>query len=600
METTPIHTWRTHPHPKLHSWVGGPGTGKTEHLISAFRNEVASGVNFPDIRYTTFTNAQRDDVIARLNRVYSRKKTVLRRTVKTLHGAALESLNQTEYAIRGNQGIIDEVKNPGPYMVFCKKEGLPYSPAKPLRDDDNDESLSPGEPPLGNVLFAISQYIRQHYGWSPGDWGRASNATGLFQIRRHPDPEAVIQRWWGWKKQNKLFEHDDYVNLAIDVGAPAPAPVIIIDEFQDLSPVQNALFRMWLDDPIVERIYIAGDPNQAIYDFRGADPRFLEEAHTIAHGGQIPDDRPKSHRCLGNIVVMADQVLGKQSHMEPAGEGGIARWLQARNDTEFTRAVETLRGRYGKVMIICRFTHYMQSISKTLQEVGIPHTSLTNRLPAWTDVRIPGSRAPKDKNGKPLKAGVSMTNVLQALRIVDRYIAGKDLGFIPVDAAKDLLYLLPIPDEKVTSALAAIDRKMVNYTVDDLMSLFPHHPGSLEIAEHLEIPPRRRDTLVRALIRGGDTLPEHIVVDTIHAAKGLESPAVLIHTGFSQKRWLECIQDEQKAAAERRVYYVALTRASEAAYLFSYGATTPHPVVDDIRGINFGDWDGTRYPHDRN
>mgnify|MGYP001344647705 CR=1 FL=1 len=584
--STQVH--RVHPHPKLRSWVGGPGTGKTQHLIANFRDEVAGGEDISDIRYTTFTRAQRDDVIKRLKPDFPRKTTALKKTVRTLHGAALESVNQTAHSIRGLR-IIDEAKTPGPYAAFCKEEGLPYSQARRLRDDDA-ELPSSVEPELGNVVIALSGYIRQHYGWTPKAWGLAANETELFQIRRHPDPETVIRRWWDWKKQNKVIEHDDYLHLAIDIRAPAPARVILIDEFQDLSPIQNTLFRMWLEDPFVERLYIAGDPNQAIYDFRGADPRFLEEAHVMARGGQIPDDRPKSHRCPRNVVNLADRVLNGHSHMEPAREGGIARWLRVRDDAELARVVETLRAQYGKVMIACRFTHYVWSISKALLDTGVPHSSLTSRLPVWADVKIPESRALRDKNGKSLKVGVPMTGVLQALRIVDRHLNGKDLGFIPIEAARSLLYLLPIPDAKVTSTLTSMkDQKMVNYTVDDLMGLLPHRPGTLEIAEHLKIPPEHRDALVRALIRGGDTLPEHIVLDTIHASKGLESPAVFVHTGFSQTRRIECARDEKKMAAERRVYYVGVTRASEATYLFDYGATTLSPAVDDIRG--FGDWE---------
>lgn len=571
------------PHPKLQSWVGGPGTGKTHHLITALQNEVDSGVPMEDIRYATFTRAQRDDVIARLRRAYPRKTTVLRRVVKTLHGAALESLNMTQYSIQGNQGIIDEVKNGRYYKEFCDKMRLPYTPAVTVREDSDDESLTHRDLPIGNAVFAVSSYIRQHHGWTPADWGKAVNAVGVYELRRLVDPAAVIQAWWDWKAQNNLYEHDDYLHLAIDVAAPAPAPVIIIDEFQDLSPVQYRLFQMWLDDPLVKRIYIAGDPNQAIYDFRGADPRFLEEAHRLAYGGHLPAARPQSHRCPANIVALADRVLGQRSHMEPAGEGGVAERLPARNDREFAQAVADLHGQYGRVMIVCRFVHYMRSVSKVLQDSGIPHTSLTDRLHSWGDVKIPETRTPKDKNGKPVRATVSMGNVLRALRIIEGFTAGKDLGFIPVDAARDLLYLIPLPDKTIMGALTAIrEKKMVNYTTDDLYGLFARRPSAVEIAEHLDMPKARRDTLIRALIRGGNILPDDVTLDTVHAAKGLEAPVVLVHVGHSQKRRLECMRDPEKLAAERRTYYVALTRSSEATYLFGIGANVRNPAVDAV------------------
>ena len=573
----------TRVHPKLQSWVGGPGTGKTHHLIAAFQKEVDSGVPMEDIRYTTFTTAQRDDVIARLRRRYPKKTTALRKIIKTLHGAALESLNSTPHTIRGNQGIIDEAKNRSPYKAFCDKMGLPYSPARTVQEDSDDESLSPSVLPLGNAVFGVSGYIRQHYGWTPADWGKAVNATGVYDLRRLVDPEAVIRAWWEWKKRNNLFEHDDYIHLAIDVGAPTPGSVIIIDEFQDLSPLQNRLFHMWLDDPLVKRIYVAGDPNQAIYGFRGANPQFLEDTHRLAHGGRTPDARPQSHRCPANIMALADQILGSRSYMEPAGGGGIAARLPARNEREFADAVADLYHQYGRVMIICRFTHYMRMVSKILRDLGIPHTSLTNRLSTWADVRIPDNRVPKDKNGRPLLTTVPMVDLLRALRIVDRHITGGEVGSIPIDAARSLIYLLPVSDWTVSWTISRIKgQKLVEFTVSDLLALLPCRTSAVEIAERLILPPARRDTLIRALMRGGEILPDDVVLDTIHAAKGLEAPAVLVHMGFSQKRRLECMRDPAKLAAERRTYYVGLTRASEAVYLFRLGASVRNPAIDSV------------------
>jgi len=569
----------------LKSWVGGPGTGKTAHLILAFEREVESGFPIEDLRFVTFTTAQRDDVVARLRRRFPRKTTVLRKVIKTLHGAALESVNATSHAVQGVMKIIDETKNPGIYKEFCATEGLIFGQLQQGLDDD--DVIATADPPLGNVLIAVSGYIRQHYGWTPADWGRAANALGLYQIRHLPDPEASIQRWWAWKEANKYCEHDDYIHTAIRVGAPAPARIIIVDEFQDLSPVQYDLVKMWLDDPGVERIYTAGDPNQAIYNFRGADPRFLEEVHDLAHGGQIPTAQPVSHRCPSNIVWLADTVLGGRSHMEPAKLGGITERLRVRDDVALAEFIEELHKRYGAVMIVCRFTHFMREISNALQAVGIPHLSLTGRLPVWGDVPIPESRSPRDKNGKPIRATVSMSGVLQALRIVDLHAAGKDLGFIPVEAARDLLYLLPISDPKVSRALAVIkDQKMINYTVDDLMDLFERRTTALDIAEHLLIKPKHRTALVRALARRGTIEPKNVVIDTIHASKGLESPAVIVHTGFSENRRGECLRDGEKMAAERRTYYVALTRASEAVFLFDGWAYSSSPALDDIRGLS--------------
>lgn len=64
---------------------------------------------------------------------------------------------------------------------------------------------------------------------------------------------------------------------AIEARCAPPGSVLLIDEFQDLSPLQYKLYEAWRDSPGVNRVYITGDVHQAIYGFRGADPTHFRE-----------------------------------------------------------------------------------------------------------------------------------------------------------------------------------------------------------------------------------------------------------------------------------------------------------------------------------
>jgi len=66
-----------------------------------------------------------------------------------------------------------------------------------------------------------------------------------------------------------------------------------------------------------------------------------------------------------------------------------------------------------------------------------------------------------------------------------------------------------------------------------------------------------------AFNRSHRPIPRDIVVDTIHAAKGQESPAVVLHTGYLKKRSKEYWHSPALQAEERRVYYTGCTRAKE-------------------------------------
>ena len=121
MET--IQTIRgTDPHPNFTA-VGGPDReNRASHLCLPERGCIGwiSRISVHDVYQRT------TDDVARLNRIFSRKKTVLRRTVKTLHGAALESLN---HRVRhpGQSRNHRRGQEPRPHGIR-KKEGLPTLP----------------------------------------------------------------------------------------------------------------------------------------------------------------------------------------------------------------------------------------------------------------------------------------------------------------------------------------------------------------------------------------------------------------------------------------------------------------------------------------
>ena len=52
---------------------------------------------------------------------------------------------------------------------------------------------------------------------------------------------------------------------------------LLIDEFQDISPVQYELMKEWNRGG--ESLFVIGDPDQAIYGFRGSDARCFERLH---------------------------------------------------------------------------------------------------------------------------------------------------------------------------------------------------------------------------------------------------------------------------------------------------------------------------------
>ena len=82
---------------------------------------------------------------------------------------------------------------------------------------------------------------------------------------------------------------------------------LFVDEFQDVNPAQHRLLEGWLGASA--DLCVVGDPNQAIYAWNGADPRFLVEFPRRHPGGEVVrlDD---NYRSSPEILTVADAVLG--------------------------------------------------------------------------------------------------------------------------------------------------------------------------------------------------------------------------------------------------------------------------------------------------
>src|SRR5690606_2642249 len=80
----------------------------------------------------------------------------------------------------------------------------------------------------------------------------------------------------------------------------------VVDEYQDVNPLQKFLLDMWLGDR--DDLCVVGDPNQTIYSFTGATPRYLT-GFTVEH----PDARVirlvRDYRSTPQVVALANKVL---------------------------------------------------------------------------------------------------------------------------------------------------------------------------------------------------------------------------------------------------------------------------------------------------
>ncbi|HDR51585.1 MAG TPA: hypothetical protein ENN90_08190, partial [Mariniphaga anaerophila] len=94
--------------------------------------------------------------------------------------------------------------------------------------------------------------------------------------------ERSLHRYAEYKKERKLIDYTDMEVLFLKLLENEEArneissryKMVFVDEFQDSNPIQIDIFCKLSD--LVKQSYWVGDPKQAIYDFRGTDPRLIE------------------------------------------------------------------------------------------------------------------------------------------------------------------------------------------------------------------------------------------------------------------------------------------------------------------------------------
>ena len=115
----------------------------------------------------------------------------------------------------------------------------------------------------------------------------------------HPSWEMMMPfaaRWEQFKKETGSVDFTDMIYYAIAEGGPCygEPPVIMVDEAQDLNPLQWMLVRHWAEHPSVERFFVMGDPAQAIFAFAGARPEELltplpgDQQYVLPHSYRMP------------------------------------------------------------------------------------------------------------------------------------------------------------------------------------------------------------------------------------------------------------------------------------------------------------------------
>ena len=499
--------------------LGPPGTGKTETSIRTVEKFLSQGVPPDRIGYFAFTRRANIEAKHRAMERFNLSSEDLP-YFRTLHSLAYSCMGITRSQImtRKHYETVSEWLKIGSFFARESDHG-------PFKDIGyGDKYLE-----LINISRITRTPLRQIY-----------NAS---RVRYKADWRVLEYVDRGLKHYKETYGLHDYADMLIHFVKADLAPrleVVIIDEAQDLSAIQWEMVKLLAQK--ANHVFIAGDDDQAIYRWAGADiEKFLGlqgNIQVLSQSYRIP---AKHHTMSQKLIQRVIHRHPKQ--FSPRDEEGYVQWH---------RHSEAVNMDEGNWLLLSRTTRGANQLEEEVRQRGILY-------------RYDASRS-------------SDSRVLQAVVLWEKLRDGKRLHLDDVKRVYEQMILHKQIGYGYKSMTGVSDESFFN--LEDLQKdhgLLTSAPWDLALGKISE----RDKRYIGSCLRKGEVLTAdpRITISTIHRAKGAQADNVLLltdTTGRSNSQWR---YSETEKEDEARVFYVGLTRSKYSLHLvhpmFSGGYNVP-------------------------
>lgn len=502
-------------------WAGA-GTGKTRAVTYRIAYAARTGAHDPRRGLAvTFTTRAAGEMRERLMRL-----GVEGMQVRTFHAAALRQLRHFWPRAIGGQ----------PHDVVAK--------VTPLVAEAASRCAVAMDTATVRDLVAEIAWAKQ-VGIDPG--GYAERAAQRTPPMAPADVARVYAAYDEIKSERGVMDFDDV--LLMTVGLLGERPDILdevrsayrwftVDEFQDVSPLQHRLLDLWLGDR--RDLCVVGDAAQTIYSFAGATDRYLRD-----FSRRFPDATQvrlvRDYRSTEPIVALANSILVESGDdggrlVSQCGPGPEPEVRDFDDEVAEAQAVATHVARLIEqgvppegVAILVRINALMPAFEESLSALGIPLVL---------------------RGGERFFERREVREAVTRLRGAAR--SGETAGGTLPEQVASVLSAMGWSSEAPRTTGAVRERWESLASIVDLATAHGAEGGDLaSLVDDLD----RRASAQHAPVARGVTLA------TIHAAKGLEWEAVIV-AGCAEGSVPHAQSTSPEALAEeRRLFYVAVTRA---------------------------------------
>ena len=463
----------------IYKYFGPPGTGKTHKLISRAKAYIRIGTPLDSIAYFAFTKkaakVARDRMPVDNDKLYY---------FRTIHSFAFDQLDLNT----------KKVMQPSDYEKIGKKLNVRVK----YYDKYNKEEIfylnndSPYFQMIGRAMNRDVS-IREEYD---------RNEHNRKEIKKFSILKNIDDNLKEYKKVKKKLDFNDMICKLIEKEDLPKFKVIFIDEAQDLSPLQWKLFdrlKEYADD-----IYLAGDDDQAIFAWAGADVnRFINEP---AKETVLKYSKRISKAVQEQSTVPLTNIVGQRKLKQyyPRDYEGLSERINNLDQVDLTQ---------GKWLIQTRTISRLNKMKKELRKRNLYYE--TNKGKSFK-VRI-------------YNASVNYNSWCRGTPLEEKEI-------------KDIVEFTGLKQEQWDKNINWFDAfKETDY---------------------------KEREYIKYLLDNGEDLDKdaRIQVSTIHAAKGGEEDNVIICLDIGDKIKKAIKKSQDKHDEEHRVWYVGSTRARNNLY----------------------------------
>ena len=599
--------------------IAGAGSGKTKALTSRYAYLVEElGINASNILCVTFTNKAANEMRNRVKRLIGDKNNY--GYITTYHGFCVkvlrEDINKVQYP---KQFIIMDVEDQKTILrevyeeLDINSKDLSFKLAiKHISTQKNNSSyldyLAEGKDIT--IKKSLSKYSKNEETEIIPDEDILLKDSPLIN-------DKIFFKYLEKQRRNFALDFDDLINFALyifdhykDVLEKWQKRLfyIQVDETQDSSTKQ--FYLVDLLSQVHKNLFVVGDPDQTIYEWRGAKPEILIDFDKRYTGCQtlIMNQNYRSTPNilnLGNYIIKNNKVRIDKDMFTNNKEGVDVVHFHAKSDfeeglfvaNEIQQLVKTQNLKYSDFSILYRANHVSRTIEQSFIKEQIPYS-------IWGGIRFFERREIKD--------------VLSYLRLI---VFGDDLSFLRVIntptrklGKKWIADIKQLAEQNGTSYFETVElnplkrqsavefvimikdfrRRKDEVIISDLVQEILDKTGLIDMyrsdgdeerlenikelqnaiialenedVEKLTLENYLQEIALYTDMDVDDSKNERVKLMTIHTSKGLEFPYVFL-CGFTDGILPSFMSlKEKRIEEERRLTYVAITRAEKAFYM---------------------------------